>query len=97
MSRYVVEIKEQAQQDLIVLRKHEPKLYQKALQLIAELYDHPQTGTGKPERLIGGDGALWSRRISKKHRLIYEIAEAVVRVEVLSAYGHVNIGINFPF
>lgn len=51
MSRYSVEIKEQAQHDLKVLSKSEPKAYQKALSLIAELYDHPQTGTGKPEQL----------------------------------------------
>ena len=47
MSRYSVEIKEQAQRDLKALSQSEPKAYQKALKLIAELYDHPQTGTGK--------------------------------------------------
>ena len=31
---------------------------------------------------------LWSRRITKKHRLIYEIIDTVVHVDVLSAYGH---------
>ncbi len=46
MSRYSVEIKEQAQKDLKVLSKREPKAYKKALTLISELYDHPQTGTG---------------------------------------------------
>lgn len=60
MSRYSVEIKEQAQYDLKLLSKSEPKAYQKALSLIAELYDHPQTGTGKPEQLKGGGGTLWS-------------------------------------
>ena len=88
MSRYSVEIKEQAQQDLIVLCKNEPKAYQKALTLISELYDHPKTGTGKPEQLKGYDGTLWSRRITQKHRLIYEIIDTVVQVDVLSAYGH---------
>jgi toxin YoeB len=88
MSRYIVEIKPQAQEDLKVLSKCEPKAYQKALTLIAELYDHPQTGTGKPEQLKGGGGTLWSRRITKKHRLVYEIIETVVHVDVLTAYGH---------
>ena len=88
MSRYTVEIKEQAQEDLKALSKSEPKAYHKALALIAELYDHPQTGTGKPEQLKGGGGTLWSRHITKKHRLIYEIIETVVHVDVLSAYGH---------
>ena len=88
MSHYAVEIKPQAQEDLKVLSQSEPKAYQKALTLIAELYDHPQTGTGKPEQLKGGGGTLWSRRITKKHRLIYEIIEAVVHVDILTAYGH---------
>ena len=88
MSRYIVEIKPQAQEDLKVLSKSEPKAYQQALTLIAELYDHPQTGTGKPEQLKGGGGTLWSRRITKKHRLVYEIIETVVHVDVLTAYGH---------
>lgn len=88
MSHYSVEIKPQAQEDLKVLSKSEPKAYQKALILIAELYEHPQTGTGKPEQLKGGVGSLWSRRITKKHRLIYEIIGTTVHVDVLSAYGH---------
>lgn len=88
MSHYSVEIKEQAQKDLKALSKSEPKAYHKALQLIAELYDHPQTGTGKPEQLKGGGGTLWSRRITKKHRLIYDIIDTVVHVDVLSAFGH---------
>lgn len=88
MSRYFVEIKKPAQEDLKALSKNEPKAYQKALALIAELYDHPRTGTGKPEQLKGGDGMLWSRHISKKHRLVYEIFENLVLVEVLTACGH---------
>ena len=88
MSRYTVFIKELAQQDLKALSKSEPKAYKKALKLIAELYDHPQTGTGKPEQLKGFGGTSWSRRISQKHRLIYDIFEDVVQVIVLSTYGH---------
>ena len=88
MTQYSVEIKEQAQQDLKALSKNDPKAYKKALALIAELYIHPQSGTGKPERLKGGEGSLWSRRISQKHRLVYEIIAKVVHVDVLSAYGH---------
>ena len=82
MSRYTVEIKKQALDDLKVLGKSEPQAYQKALKLIAELYEHPQTGTGKPEQLKGCGGTLWSRRITQKHRLIYEIIETVVHPKI---------------
>jgi toxin YoeB len=88
MSRYSVIIKEEAQADLKALSKNEPKAFQKALTLISELYDHPRTGTGKPEPLKGGDGIAWSRRITKRHRLIYDIFESEVHVDVLSAWGH---------
>jgi toxin YoeB len=53
MSKYRVDIKEQAQLDLQRLLHNEPKAYQKALALIGELYEHPLTGTGKSEPLSG--------------------------------------------
>ena len=63
MSKYSVEIKEQAQEDLKRLLRSEPNAYSKALQLM-------------------------SRRISRKHRLVYEIHDTEVIVLVLAAYGH---------
>lgn len=88
MSKYTVEIKEHAQQDLKRLLHSEPQSYYKALQLIRELYDSPRVGTGHPEPLRGRESEQWSRRISKKHRLVYEIRETEVIVLVLAAYGH---------
>ena len=89
MTRYKVAIKEQAQKDLQKLLKSEPKSYSKALALIAELYEHPRTGTGKPEAMTEpGRKGQWSRRITQKHRLIYEIIDKEVVVLVLTAYGH---------
>lgn len=88
MKKYIVEIKEQAEKDLIRLLKNDPNAYKKALKLIGELYEHPMTGTGKPERLRGDRAGQWSRRITSKHRLIYEIHDMQVTVIVLTAYGH---------
>ena len=88
MKRYEVLVKEQAQRDLKRLSENEPKAYQKALRLIAELYETPTTGTGHPEPLKGDRSGQWSRRISSKHRLVYEIQEMQVVVLVLTAYGH---------
>jgi len=88
MKRYNVEIKQTAQEDLQKLLHDEPKSYQKALSLIAELYEHPQTGTGHPEPLKGKPEGRWSRKISKKHRLVYRIYETEVVVIVIAAYGH---------
>ena len=88
MRPYKVELKLTAQEDLKRLLKNEPIAYKKALSLIGELYIHPQTGTGHPEQLKGDKAGLWSRRINKKHRLIYEIHETEVIVLILTAYGH---------
>jgi toxin YoeB len=88
MSKFRVIIKEEAQQDLKKLLRYEPASYKKALKLIAELLEHPRTGTGKPEALSGNRAGQWSRRISQKHRLIYSIEDMTVTVIVLTAYGH---------
>lgn len=67
------------------LEKSEPKAFAKAQRLLAE---HPRTGTGHPEQLGGDLSGKWSRRITKKHRLIYDIHDNEVIVIVISAYGH---------
>ena len=56
--------------------------------IIEELKKHPMRGTGKPEPLIGDRRGQWSRRITAKHRLIYEIYEDVVTVDLISAAGY---------
>ena len=62
--------------------------YKKAVKLLEELQEHPQTGTGKPEQLKGDRAGQWSRRITDRHRLVYEIEEEQVMVLILSSYGH---------
>ena len=78
----------QALEDLSKLKKNEPAAFKKAGKILVELQVHPKSGTGKPEPLSGDRIGQWSRRISLKHRLIYEIEEDLVKVDVLSAYGH---------
>ena len=85
---YVIDYTDEAIADLIRLRDCEPKAYAKVQQLISELTEHPQTGTGKPEQLKGSRAGQWSRRITKKHRLIYTINDTEILVLVLSSYGH---------
>lgn len=80
----------EAELGLSRLYKNEPKAYQKALKLIAELHVHPRSGTGKPKQLSGNRAEQWSRRITEKHRLIYEIHDTEIVVLVLSSYGHYN-------
>lgn len=85
---YKVDYTNEAFSDIEKLESSEPKYYKKALKFLDELSEHPTTGTGHPEQLKGYEIPTWSRRISKKHRLVYEIHEDTIRVLVLSSYGH---------
>ena len=85
---YNVILLPEAMSDIDRLEKSEPACFKKANKLIAELSEHPTTGTGHPEQLKGYDIPTWSRRISKKHRLVYEIHDDQIKVLVLSSYGH---------
>ena len=85
---YSIKYTKQAIEDARKLKNEEPKAFQKLLKLELELKEHPRTGTGKPEPLSGNRAGEWSRRITKKHRLIYESYDTEVVVLVLTAYGH---------
>ena len=85
---YTIRYQKQAVEDAKRLMADEPKAFQKLLKLEAELREHPRTGTGKPEQLSGDRVRQWSRRITKKHRLVYEIHDTEVIVIILTAFGH---------
>ena len=56
------------------------------------LMEHPEIGTGKPEQLRGNLVGKWSRRITDKHRLVYEIHKD--KIDVLIVMPMVIIMIN---
>jgi toxin YoeB len=85
---YDIVFSPRAQADIAKLKRDEPSAHKKVIKLVNELMDHPRTGTGKPEPLSGDRTGQWSRRITQKHRLIYEIFDTEVHVDVISAYGH---------
>lgn len=79
----------QAVIDAAKLQKDDPKAFNKLKKLELELAEHPRTGTGKPELMTEpGRKGQWSRRITQKHRLVYEIYDNEVVVIILSTYGH---------
>ena len=85
---YDVIFSEEANEDIKFLKRNEPLAYKKLLKLLVELQEHPKIGTGHSKPLSGDRNGQWSRRITDKHRLIYEIEEEKISVLVLSAYGH---------
>jgi toxin YoeB len=85
---YKIIILPTADKDIRALKNKEPQAFKKLTALITELQEHPETGTGHPKPLGGNRTGQWSRRITQKHRLIYQINETEVIVAVISAYGH---------
>lgn len=85
---YHLRFDKQAILDIAKLKRSEPMAFAKVSKLLAELREHPYTGTGKPKRLSGNRSSQWSRRISDKHRLVYSISEETVVVIVVAAWGH---------
>ena len=69
-----------ALEDLEAWSTTNPKVLSKIIRLIAETTRTPRTGTGKPERLKHLGGEVWSRRITEKDRLVYDIQSDVVTI-----------------
>lgn len=51
------------------------KIYAKIVNLIKDIHRDPFSGIGKPEALKHDLSGLWSRRITKEHRLVYSVSE----------------------
>jgi toxin YoeB len=83
---YHLDFSTQANNDIDYYKKSGNKaILKKILILLNELAEHPFEGTGKPELKYEFSG-YWSRRITKEHRLIYEVDGNSVLI--LSAKGH---------
>lgn len=85
---YTLVFTEDAKKDLKELSKRAPLALAKLSKLLEEVRERPRTGTGQVEQLKGYDGSVYSRRITKEHRLVYKIYDEVVEVLVLSTFGH---------
>ncbi|MBO7543980.1 MAG: Txe/YoeB family addiction module toxin [Bacteroidales bacterium] len=85
---FTIAFSEDAKKDLKELNKKAPLAISKLSKLLDEVREHPRIGTGQIEPLKGYDGNVYSRRITKEHRLIYRVYEESQEVLVLSTFGH---------
>lgn len=85
---YKVEVSSAADKVVRKWKKSNPQLWKKYQKIYNELIDHPRTGLGHPEPLVGGNDTVWSRHISARDRLIYDIHDDVVEVFVVKVEGH---------
>ncbi|MCD8425734.1 MULTISPECIES: Txe/YoeB family addiction module toxin [Tenacibaculum] len=81
----------QFKEDIKRLKKENPKLSSKVMDLFISIDDSESThhldGIGKPELLKGNLGGCYSRKINDKHRLIYKYLNSSTTY-LVSCYGH---------
>ncbi len=54
--------------------------------LIKEICITPFSGTGKPEPLKHNLSGLWSRRINREHRIVYEVLDKIIVIHSLKGH-----------
>ena len=81
---------DKAKEDIANHRKAGNKaVLKKLFTLLEELEKHPFFGSAKPEPLKYELSGMWSRRINKELRLVYEVEGNIVFI--LSAKGHYEV------
>jgi len=79
---------EEAQRDIDYWKKSGNKVIQKKIQqLLYSIEETPFFGIGKPEALRHNLSGLWSRRINREHRVIYQVLEQQT-IKIYSLKGH---------
>ena len=85
---FEIEVTEVFEKTLKNLQRQDKKYIKKLSTFLEELKEHPATGTGHPEILKDDLSGLWSRKISREHRLVYDIDETNNIVTLHSCFGH---------
>ncbi len=68
--------------------KTDKKVLKKIFTLINDIQRNPFSGMGKPEPLKYELQGYWSRRITDKHRLVYQVEDELITI--LSCKYHYN-------
>jgi len=85
---YTIDLSIKAEKVLRKWKKSKPIAFGKFRKILPELEEHPRSGTGHPEPLVGGADITWSRRITKTDRIIYDIYDDVVAILIVELEGH---------
>lgn len=87
---YTVDYTKAAKKTLEKWKKSNPRLFTKATNVLVDIMQHPRTGIGHPEALIGGGGITYSRHITAHDRIIYDIYDESVTVLIIQVEEHYN-------
>ena len=66
-------------QDMEYWTRTDRKTAIRLLRLIREILKEPFGGIGKPEPLKRELAGLWSRRLTREHRVVYKVSKSEVR------------------
>jgi len=56
---YEIRVSDRADKVLRKWKKSNPQLWKKYQKVFYDLYEHPRTGIGHPEALVGGNNIRW--------------------------------------
>jgi len=87
---YTIEYSKAAKRTLKKWKKSNPQLFRKATKILFDIMEHPRTGLGHPEPLVGGKEITYSRHITAHDRIIYDIYEETITVLVIQVEEHYN-------
>lgn len=70
------------------MRQKDKKLHNAARKIIKELIrnDDPSVGLGKPEPLRHNLSGFWSRRLSRKDRIVYKFDDSAIYIFALGGH-----------
>jgi toxin YoeB len=89
MNKYGLVFTQKAIDGIERLKKsgNKPLLKKLKIQLL-EISEHPFVGTGQPKQLKQNLSGLWSRRLNREHRIVYDVDQSIVIITVISVVGH---------
>ena len=74
------ELSPQAEEDFAYFSKNTPKVAKRILTIIQATCSQPFSGVGKPEPLRYSLTGWWSRRITREHRMVYQVRSDVLYI-----------------
>ena len=80
--------KDEAENDLAHWYKTNKSIIKRIESLLKSMKQTPFKGIGRPEPLKGNLSGYWSRRINRKHRLVYSVDEINKTIHVARMWTH---------
>jgi len=68
-----IQFTQEAWKDFEWFLDNDKQIIKRIRELLKDIMRHPQDGIGRPEQLKFQLAGCWSRRITKEHRLVYQI------------------------